>query len=210
MTTRSRTDAPQQRPDHPTKVRLLMTAVDLLDAHAAEAITVEMVLSASEISLGSLYHHFQDMGDLIDSALVFRFARNVDRSIEWLREALEGATSADEFFASLKRVTRSTQHRELRSIRLERAGALYRAERSDGFRTRLAVEQQRLTDEITRIIIGAQEQGWVTNEVDARATAVLIQAYTLGRAVDDITDHPMDEGAWIFIIDRLAERVFRP
>lgn len=79
----------QGNPDHPTKVALLATAISLLDEQSPESITVGDVLTESGISSGSLYHHFGDLDNLIESAMVVRFARGVDWSIDVLRNALD-------------------------------------------------------------------------------------------------------------------------
>jgi len=200
--------ARQPRADHPTKVALLECVAQLLDSHQSEEITVDLVCRTSGVALGSLYHHFKDLPNLIDQALIYRFARYVDRSIQWLSEALNSSNTAEEFFEGLKRVTRGTQTPELAQIRRERAGTLYRSGTHSAFAQELGQEQQRLTDEIANVVSGGQSKGWVNPNLDARAAAVLIQAYSLGRIVDDITPNPMDNNKWIDLIDLLADRVF--
>lgn len=44
-------------------------------------------------------------------------------------------------------------------------------------------------------------------DFDPRAEAVLIQANTLGRIVDDITTEQVDPNSWDQLITRLIERV---
>jgi AcrR family transcriptional regulator len=194
--------------DHPTKVALLECVAKLLETNQSDEISVDMVCKTSGIALGSLYHHFQDLPNLIDQALVFRFARYVDRSIEWLNQALTNSQSKQEFFEGLKRVTRGTQTKELEQVRRERAGAIYRTGTHSAFAEALGLEQQRLTDEIANVVSTAQANGWVHPGLDPIAASVLIQAYSLGRIVDDISPSPMDNDKWVEIIDRLAEKVF--
>jgi len=45
-------------------------------------------------------------------------------------------------------------------------------------------------------------------EFNAQAAAVLIQAFTLGKIVDEIVERPMDTEAWNRIISRLMRQVF--
>lgn len=173
--------------NHPTKSALLEAAATLLESNQPEALTVDMVCKESGVVLGSLYYHFKDLPSLVDQALVYRFAKYVDRSIDWLNEALDGSQSKDEFFLGLRRVTRGTQAREMHAARAERAGAINRAYSHSDFRLLLGAEQQRLTDELAEIVKAAQGKGWVNPQIDAKSSAVLIQSYTLGRSVDDIT-----------------------
>jgi len=194
--------------NHPTKLALLECAAELLETHQPEEITVDLICKTSGIALGSLYHHHHDLPTLLDNALIFRFARYIDRSIEWLNQTLNESTNKAEFFLGLKRITRGTQARDLMKARRERAGILYRAGSNQDFRNRLGEEQQRLTDELTDIMTSAQAKGWVNQSIDAKAGAVMIQAYTLGRIVDDLTPSPMDDEKWIELIDLIADRVF--
>ena len=77
---------------HPTKTALIECAADLLDKYRFDEITVEMVLDRSNISKGSLYHHFEDIYHLLEAAMISRFARYVDTNIASLRSLLETAT----------------------------------------------------------------------------------------------------------------------
>jgi AcrR family transcriptional regulator len=194
--------------NHPTKAALLEAAAALLEANQPEALTVDMVCKESGVVLGSLYYHFKDLPTLVDQAMVYRFAKYVDRSIDWLNEALDGSQSKDEFFVGLRRVTRGTQAREMHAARAERAGAINRASSHAEFRLLLGAEQQRLTDELADIVKGAQSKGWVNHAIDPKASAVLIQSYTLGRSVDDITPEPMNDDEWIKLIDALVDAIF--
>jgi uncharacterized Ntn-hydrolase superfamily protein len=68
------------------------------------------------------------------------------------------------------------------------------------FRELLSVEQERLTVTLMDAIHMAQEKGWVRSDVDARAIAVFLQAYTLGRTVDDVAVNHLDPDAWTSLI----------
>ena len=64
--------------DHPTRTKLIQTTVTLLDEFRPAEITVDMILHESEISKGSLYHHFQDVEELFEAAEISRFIDSVD------------------------------------------------------------------------------------------------------------------------------------
>ena len=57
---------------HPTKALLIATTVTLLDTKLPNEIAVDEILEASGISKGSLYHHFEDLGELLEIAQVER------------------------------------------------------------------------------------------------------------------------------------------
>ena len=195
---------------HPTRERLLLTTVDLMDTENPEKVGVEMVLETSGISKGSLYHHFEDFPSLLEAALVYRFHRVVDTSLALIANTVATATTREEFFADMEKVTAITHSREMTAIRFERARALGHAGTSERFKEALGVEQQRLTLAFADLVREAQSQGWVTRDIDPMATAVFIQAYTIGKLIDEVTAEPVDEQEWLKLIHRMVERTFTP
>ena len=195
---------------HPTRERLLLTTVELMDSENPEKVGVEMVLETSGISKGSLYHHFEDFPSLIEAALVYRFHRVVDSSVALIANTVATATTREEFFADMEKVTAITHSREMTAIRFERARALGHAGSSPRFKEALGVEQQRLTLAFADLVREAQNQGWVTTDIDPMATAVFIQAYTIGKLIDEVTAEPVDEQEWLKLIHRMVERTFTP
>ena len=195
---------------HPTRERLLLTTVELMDTENPEKVGVEMVLEKSGISKGSLYHHFEDFPSLLEAALVYRFHRVVDSSIALIANTVATATTREEFFADMAKVTAITHSREMTAIRFERARALGHAGTSERFREALGVEQKRLTLAFTDLVREAQNQGWVTGDIDPMAAAVFIQAYTIGKLIDEVTAEPVDEQEWLKLIHRMVERTFTP
>ena len=53
----------------------------------------------------------------------------------------------------------------------------------------------------------AQEKGFLNKNFEARTGAVFIQAYTLGRIVDDVTTTHMNDDDWEKLIGRIAREV---
>lgn len=192
---------------HPTKNKLIETVVRMLDTQDVSEIQVDQVLDQSGVSKGSLYHHFEDFAHLIEAAHVHRFARMIDRSISSLADVLVGSPSKAAMIEGLRQVTRSTQRPELSAIRFERARALALAEHQPRMRQAMAAEQSRLTAGITDITRDAQLKGWIRADLDPQVLAVFIQAYTLGKIVDDIADVQMDAERWAGLIDEIVERV---
>jgi hypothetical protein len=123
---------------------------------------------------------------------------------------LAAAKTREELLIGLKKVTRLTQNPEYATTRYSRARAIASVEHSPRFQKALAAEQARLTDALIDLIEEARNKGLYARDFDARAGAVLVQAYTLGKMVDDFVDQPMDPEAWYSLIDKLVEKVFLP
>jgi AcrR family transcriptional regulator len=193
---------------HPTKAKLIEATSKLLKTVDRAHLTSDMILEESGISKGSLYHHFEDLDELIEAALIQRYARWVDASIELMTQLLTSAASSDDIYSGLTGITRRTQSDEFRAERQNRIDVLSRAGSSKRFAKLLGEEQQRLTDALTDLIREAQERGFYKKEVDARAIAVFIQAYTVGKIVDDFNENKVDPEEWVNLINLVIKTVF--
>ena len=172
-----------------------------------EQIGVEDVLTASGISSGSLYHHFGDLDSLIDTAMVVRFARGVDWSIEVLSEAMGQARDRKDLAARLHHVTLQTQSPDRYDVRAERVRAIARATTSSRFREALAPEQSRLTIGVADVWSRLQKRGLVSPSIDPQAGSLFIQAYTLGLVLNDVSEDPIPFDAWVAVIDAVVSRI---
>lgn len=193
---------------HPTKAQLIRTTVEILETKLPNEIAVDEILEKSGISKGSLYHHFEDLTELVEAAQVHRYAEWVDRSIEMLISLISASKSREDLLNGLKKVTRLTQDPLYASTRYARARAIVSAEHSPRFQKALAQEQNRLTEALIDLIEEARNKGYYAKDFDARAGAVLVQAYTLGKMVDDFVDQPMDPEEWYKLIDKVVDKVF--
>jgi AcrR family transcriptional regulator len=191
---------------HPTRDRLIATMVELLDGSDPEHITADQVLSTSGVSKGSLYHHFEDFEDLLEAALIARFSVNVDATIDGLAQILATVNSREDLLVALRELNTFNQAQSRSNYRLERARAAGLTYSSPRFHTALGAEQQRLTEAFTDLFIEAQNKGWMSESVDARAAAVFIQAYTVGRVVDDISPEKVDPDAWLNLIMAVVDK----
>ena len=191
---------------HPTRDRLIETMVELLDGSDPEHITADQVLSASGVSKGSLYHHFEDFEDLLEAALIARFSVNVDVTIDAMSKILATVNSRDEMLEALRELNVYNQAQSRSSYRLERARAAGLTYSSPRFHDALGKEQERLTEAFIDLFKEAQNKGWMSKDIDARAAAVFVQAYTVGRVVDDIAPEKVAPDAWISLIMAVIDK----
>lgn len=191
---------------HPTKKSLVDAACELLEGLRADEIQVDEVLQHSGISKGSLYHHFEDFAELIETSLVTRFVIGADRDLAYLTTIFETSTSQNDLLAKLEIVTERTQSEANKARRFERAEVLARSQRNPRLQTLLAREQQRVTNEFTELVKLGQQKGWFRQDISASAVAVLIQAYTLGRLIDDIAEHPIQVSDWNCLINEVLHK----
>ena len=198
-------DMDMARETHPTKAKLVETAGHLLKSHKASEISVEMVLNESNISKGSLYHHFEDFDDLVDSALVKRFGKYIAESNAGFAALSLTVNNATDLKAALRRMTRWA-HDPARAIyRFERIRIFARASEKPSLRAKLAIEQDNLTSNMADMIANWQDRGFITKSVQARTIAVIIQAIVIGRVVDEIADTHVDQDEWIQMMDAMMD-----
>jgi len=189
---------------HPTKARLIDTTAELLETQFPEAIQVDEILEKSGISKGSLYHHFEDLGELLEAAQVHRYAKWVDRSIGLIVPVLSAAKTRDDIIEGLRQITTYTQSPDYKATRFSRARTLANSETTVRFQRALGIEQDRLTTALEDLVQEAKNKGLFRAELDARVVAVFIQSYTLGKIVDDIVPMPMRQENWDeFIVNML-------
>lgn len=189
---------------HPTKARLIETTAGLLENQFPQDIQVDEILDKSGISKGSLYHHFQDLGELLEAAQVAKYAAWVDRSISLIVPVLSGAKTRDDIIEGLRILTKYTQSSEYQQTRFYRARTLANSEISERFKIALGIEQDRLTAALEDLVAEAKNKGLFRPELDNRVVAVFIQSYTLGKIVNDIVPEPIAQEKWDdFIVNML-------
>jgi len=192
--------------EHPTRRNLLTATIQLLEEFSTEDLTIEEVLQASGVSKGSLYHHFKDLGELLDEAMLTKFSMGVDEHIALIETVLQTASSQKEVLEGFRTVTRISQRSSLRGQRSFRMNLLLRADREPALAKKLALEQQRLTDALEAQIKRMQLLGWLRSDFNARAGAILIQAYSIGRRVDQIVEDTVSEENWNTLIFQVIEQ----
>lgn len=193
---------------HPTKELLIQTAVDLIDEFGPQGFTVDVLLDKSKISKGSLYHHFTDFGDVIENAQVARFARSVDEDAAQLIALLMSATSAEDMFSKAHLIVSSAANPTRAKVRLDRAAIIGAARHSEKFAQALSLEQERLTVAFADMVHELQNRGWISQNVDPRAAATFIQAYSLGYVLNDITANPISGDAWTKVVEGAIRTIF--
>ncbi len=194
---------------HPTKTVLIETTVALLESQLPHEIAVDEILDQSGISKGSLYHHFEDLAELLEEAQVSRYATWVDRSIALIVAIVSQAKTRDDLFTGLKKMTELTQSAQYKGFRYERARTIGNSEGNERFRKLLAVEHGRLTAGLTDVIREVIEKGFFKKDLNPHVFAVFIQSYTLGKVVDDIVTNPLKSQDWDdFINYMVAKSVF--
>lgn len=190
----------EAKPEVSTRDRLVAAVIELSRDRPTDEVKVEEVLSHTGISTGSLYHHFEDFGHLQETAMVERYNELLKAGLVMVEAALDEATSFEDVQQRVAAAGVAYGKLNTPQSRFERARILAKAEHHERLREELSAAQQEVTDALTEMLARAQQEGgWVNPEVDPRALAVFVQAYTFGRLVDDLASEPMKQDDWQFL-----------
>lgn len=184
-----------------TRQRLVRTVLELARDRPIDEIRVEEVLQESGISTGSLYHHFDDFGHLIETAMAERYVEILRHGLVLAGAALDQAEDVEDLKRRMLEASYIYVKLNTPEIRFERARILARAEGSERLREVLGEAQQELTDSMTEMFARAQRPaGLLDPDIDPRSIAVFLQAYTFGRLVDDIVPRRMKQEDWQHLV----------
>lgn len=193
---------------HPTKRHLIETVVSMLDTHGASTITAESVLVASNVSKGSLYHHFEDFGDLIEAAQVARFSTFVANLIAKLNAVLEEFHDIESARAKFHEAVEYRESDSARLMRFERMATILEATHNERIAQKFAEVQNSVTKAWRDAYTKAIDRGWAEPSLDPLAVAVLMQSTIAGRIVDDISELKMEKDNWVKVIQYLLDVTF--
>jgi AcrR family transcriptional regulator len=173
-------------------------------------IRIPEICEATGVNYGSVYHHFGSREGVIDAAYNMIFSKLVEEDMTIIRNATDHVVTLEEYVAAILPIVATmnsgperTARRALR-IRIVSA-ALTRPE----LHTLIAETQSRLTEEWCRLIEMAQERQWLRDDIPASFLAVMLQIIVFGRALDDVSETPLDEAVWASSITLLFANLLK-
>lgn len=193
---------------HPTKRLLVETVAKMLESKNQNEISAEEVLEASGVSRGSMYHHFKDFPELIETAQISRYTKWIDSSIDFLTSYVATAPTQKDLRKSLRILTELTQSDARKGARAERAQALAACMQNPRMEEQMGRETQRLTEAIADVTNEVKNKGFFREDVDSKTLATFIQAYSLGKIVNDYNPTGVTEEEWIEFIMKIIDHTF--
>ena len=179
-----------------TRELVIDVVLELLEHGGEAAVRIDDVRDRSGVSIGSLYHHFGDRNGLIVAGQLRRFARYAEAEIAALSTIVERAADVTEFRRAVRQLTRRTASELRVAERWGRVGVLGATVGRPALLHEVRIVQTRLTDEFQAHVAQGQAKGFFRSDLDARAIALFIEAYSLGLALNEVDEHPVSEQAW--------------
>lgn len=190
---------------HPTATRLLDATIELIDNSSIDEVQLVAVLEHSGVSHGSLYHHFEDFPDLVEQAIVARYLRGLNDAVAAIAQLRECA-DAVEFQTRVEQIITQFHAGERRNYRLARLETLGSLNGRPRLAAALGQVQREHLEQQAELYAEFQQRGWLRDDIDPLLMSTFTSALFLGRAVDDISDRPVDAEQWT----ALMLEVYRP
>jgi AcrR family transcriptional regulator len=184
------------RKESPAKRRLLDAVKRLLEKYPPAEITTTMVLEEANVARNTLYLHFDNHAALIESALLSIFLDGVRAHADMFEQLLKRARSKGDFLRHSAELVRISQDQNRRAFRIARCRLVAHAEKNARFSKILGLEQTKINERFAKLFVEMHSRGWLNPGITPGAAAILIQAITLGRIVDDVASKKLDEEAW--------------
>ena len=179
-----------------TRERVIEVVVGLLEEGGESAVRIDVVRDRSGVSIGSLYHHFDDRDGLIVAGQVRRFARYAEAEIAALSDIVQSARDLEHFRESVRNLTLWSASQLRVAERWARIAVLASTCGRPALEAEIRQLQTRLTDEFQAHVAQGQARGFFRSDLDPRAVALFIEAYSLGRALGDVDERAVSEEAW--------------
>jgi AcrR family transcriptional regulator len=179
-----------------TRDRVLAIVLELLETGGEAAVRIDEVHARAGVSIGSIYHHFGDRDGLIVAAQLRRFARFAQSEIAALSEIVQRSANLEQFRRAIRQLTLTSRSTVREAERWGRIGVLGSSIGRVELQSEIRTIQTRLTDEFQSHVAQGQARGFFRDDLDARAIAVFVEAYTLGFALNDLDERGVDEKDW--------------
>jgi AcrR family transcriptional regulator len=182
--------------DHPTRIQLIEVACEFLEEFPLNEITVNMVLEKSEVSSGSLYYHFQDFGELLETSIIKLFTSEIYDNIKIIIEKSFSSENREIFLKNFSDSISELQSEKWRSLRFRRARIIGMSIDKPKLMEKISQEQEQITDSISSLFKHYQDIGWFSKNFDHRAASSFVQAFIFGKILDDILEYPCENNSW--------------
>lgn len=190
--------------------RLLRAAIRHLEEHGEADLRVTDIAEEADVAIGLIRHHFGSRDGLVATAQVRRIEGATRADIDASRAALGSAHDLATLLERIEALTRALLERRRSEVRLSRLAAIAAAHGRPEAREAIGAVFGDLLDEFAGIVREAQEQGLARTDLDPRAIATFVQAYSLGLIVNDLDPDQADDDRVVEVIVTAVRAVLAP
>jgi len=186
------------------KQQRAVTTVDLVIAETKLAlvrggetsIRVQEISKATNVSIGSIYHHFGDRDGLIRATYVHQFASSVREDIGSVKRFMVKMHSVQEIIEHYDDMIQFLVLHFGRLPASERAAIIGNTTGRPLLRQALAEVQNELTNGLTEVMQLLQDRKMLKAHISPRAAAVIALGLLHGRVIAELDTDPVSEADW--------------
>ena len=180
------------------------TTVDLVIAETTRALArggetavrIQEISKGTNVSIGSIYHHFGDRDGLIRATYVHQFAGSVREDIGNVKRFMAKMHSVQEIIEHYDDMIQFLVSHFGRLPASERAAIIGNTTGRPLLRNALAEVQNELTNSLTEVMVLLQERKMLKPHISPRAAAVIALGLLHGRVIAELDTHPVAESDW--------------
>ena len=188
--------AAKQQRAQATIDQVLAETCRVLSEQGESKVRVQEISSATDVSIGSIYHHFGNREGLIVAAHVENFTigfrRHLEMLITWL-DSIEELSQLTENTDSIRNLVNAhfSDH-----ATMERIAILGSTIGRPKLKATLISVQSELISNFEVSIKRLQDKGFIKANLTPRTIAIMTLGIILGHAVSELDDRPLDNREW--------------
>jgi len=180
---------------------ILALAVEAIDTGGEASLRMAEIAERAGVAVALISHHFGSREGLVSEAQLHRFRRQPFLDAARIESAVMAIDDVESFRTLLHGLTRDVVGLQRSALRMERVTEIAASHGRPELREKLMDANREVTDSIEHAVALAQRVGFVRRDVDARATALFIQAYAMGFVLADLDPNRPTDEALASVID---------
>jgi AcrR family transcriptional regulator len=160
------------------------------------SVRVQEISAATNVSIGSIYHHFGDRDGLIRATYVHNFAVNIQEDIARAKRFMDKMHSTKEIAEHYDEMIEFLVDHFKHVPADKRANIIGNTTGRPLLRAALAEVQHGLTEQLTEVMQLLQDRKMLKPHLSPRAAAVMVLGMLHGRIVAEIDTNPVSDLDW--------------
>lgn len=160
------------------------------------AVRVQEISENTNVSIGSIYHHFGDRDGLIRAAYVQTFRKTIQKDIDRVKRFMSRMTSAKEMADHYDEMLAFLNHHFEQFPARDRANTIGSTTGRPLLRDAIVAVQTELTTGLTEVMQLLKDRGILKPHLEPRAAAVMTLGMLHGRVIAEFDSTPVENEHW--------------
>lgn len=195
-TTQKLAPQPKQSRGQETIDLVLAEANRAIKEGGEAAVRVQEISVKTNVSIGSIYHHFGDRDGLIRAAYVQTFRKAIQSDIDRVKRFMSRMTSAKEIADHYDEMLAFLNHHFEQFPARERAATIGSTTGRPLLKEAIVAVQTELTSGLTEVMQLLKDRGILKPHLAPRAAAVMTLGMLHGRVVAEFDSTPVHDEQW--------------